>query len=372
MKRIALLTAVLLLCTAACEAQTPVPVRAVRLDRTGAGEQRHYFGAVQGSQRVNLSFRVPGPLVEFPVETGSRVKKGQLIARIDPRDFRTRLSDARSQMAQASARYSQAQSNFRRYDELYKKQVVSQAQYDQFRTALDVARSSLRTAEAGVSAAQNALADTELRAPFAGVIVARMAEKFQDVQPMQPVVSLQNLENVEIVVNVPEEDVANLAVSGRDVMEKSARQLAESISADLSVAIDALPGKSYKAAFKEISAQSNPRTRTYPATVVMPQPDDARILPGMSVLVTVRLPVSAAPSSDAGYAVPLEALVGDVSGSCWLWRCSDDGTIEKVAVTPGEFRGSSILVTGSLKEGDLIVTAGARDLREGQTVKVID
>ena len=372
MKRIALLTAVLLLCTAACEAQTPVPVRAVRLDRTGAGEERHYFGAVQGSQRVNLSFRVPGPLVEFPVETGSRVKKGQLIARIDPRDFRTRLSDARSQMAQASARYSQAQSNFRRYDELYKKQVVSQAQYDQFRTALDVARSSLRTAEAGVSAAQNALADTELRAPFAGVIVARMAEKFQDVQPMQPVVSLQNLENVEIVVNVPEEDVANLAVSGGDVMEKSARQLAESISADLSVAIDTLPGKSYKAAFKEISAQSNPRTRTYPATVVMPQPDDARILPGMSVLVTVRLPVSAAPSSDAGYAVPLEALVGDVSGSCWLWRCSDDGTIEKVAVTPGEFRGSSILVTGSLKEGDLIITAGARDLREGQTVKVID
>ena len=360
MKRIALLTAVLLLCTAACEAQTPVPVRAVRLDRTGAGEERHYFGAVQGSQRVNLSFRVPGPLVEFPVETGSRVKKGQLIARIDPRDFRTRLSDARSQMAQASARYSQAQSNFRRYDELYKKQVVSQAQYDQFRTALDVARSSLRTAEAGVSAAQNALADTELRAPFAGVIVARMAEKFQDVQPMQPVVSLQNLENVEIVVNVPEEDVANLAVSGGDVMEK------------FSVTIDALPGKSYKAAFKEISAQSNPRTRTYPATVVMPQPDDARTLPGMSVLVTVRLPVSAAPSSDAGYAVPLEALVGDVSGSCWLWRCSNDGTIEKVTVTPGEFRGSSILVTGSLKEGVLIVTAGARDLREGQTVKVID
>ena len=346
----------------------PVPVRAVSVAASGPGEVRHYYGAVQGSRRVNLSFRVPGPLVEFPVEMGTRVKKGQLLGRIDPRDYRTRLAEARSQMSQASARYTQAQSNYRRYEELYRKKVISQAQHDQFRTALDVARSALRTAEAGVSAAQNALADTELRAPFSGVIVARLVENFQDVQAKQPVVSLQNLENVEIVVRVPEEDIANLAVTQSGM---GARDVSAAAGLALRVTLDALPGREFTAKFKEIGAQSDPRTRTYPGTVVMPQPENARILPGMTVLVTATLPAQGAPAEN-GFAVPLVSLCGGANGEKYVWKCFDNGTVQKISVTPGEFRGEQILVAGGLVSGDQIVSEGARGLNEDSHVRIVE
>ena len=141
-KTFAALAALSLLATPAAAEEPPRPVKTLFLGSARSHPQRHYYGTVQGSQRVNLSFRVPGPLVEFPVEMGSRVAKGDLIGRIDPRDFRTRLSDAGSRLSQAQARYGEALNNFRRYDELYKKQSVSQAQYDRYKTALDVARSS--------------------------------------------------------------------------------------------------------------------------------------------------------------------------------------------------------------------------------------
>ena len=365
---VSIAAALFLACAGCAETTAPVPVRAVRVAASGPGEVRHYYGAVQGSRRVNLSFRVPGPLVEFPVEMGARVKKGQLLGRIDPRDYRTRLAEARSQMSQAGARYNQAQSNYRRYEELYRKKVVSQAQHDQFKTALDVARSALRTAEAGVSAAQNALADTELRAPFSGVIVARHVENYQDVQAKQPVVSLQNLENVEIVVRVPEEDIANLAVMPNGM---SAQDVSAAAGLALRVTIDALPGREFTATFKEIGTQSDPRTRTYPATVVMPQPENARILPGMTVLVTALLPAQAA-SGENGLTVPLESLCGDVTGGKFVWKCLEDGAVRKIPVTPGEFRGESILVTGELSPGDLIVSEGARGLNEQSHVHVIE
>ena len=367
MKKMLIVALAAALLGASCARSAPVPVRAVSALDAGSGEQRHYYGTVQGSRRVNLSFRVPGPLVELPVETGARVKKGDLIARIDPRDYRTRLAEAQSKLSQARAHYSQAQSNYRRYEELYRNKVVPQAQYDSFRTAFEVARSSLRTAEAGVAAARNALADAELRAPYAGVIVARLAERFQDVQPMQPIVSLQDLDTVEIVVGVPEEDVANLSAGedGRRVDSAGA------LSLDLKVTLDALPGREFAASFREIGTQSNARTRTYPASIVMPQPQDAHILPGMSVQVTVRLPGEEGAKA-AGVIVPLESLVGDVSGHVWVWRLREEGAVERVFVTPAEFRGASVLVSGELAPGDTIAVDGARGLSEGSTVRVVD
>ena len=229
-----------------------------------------------------------------------------------------------------------------------------------------MARSSLKTAEASVAAAQDALADTELRAPFGGVIVARMAENFQDVQAKQPVASLQNLDTVEIVIHVSEEDIANVAVA--DEKNRMFR-LSEKVGLDLEATLDELPGQSFRVAFKEVGAQSDPRTQTYPVTVTMPQPKSARVLPGMAVNVTANL--IGGETGDPNFYVPLEAVVGDVSGRTWVWRCERGGVV-RVPVTLGDFRGSRVQIPGELAPGDQIVTAGARGLREGQKVRVVD
>jgi multidrug efflux pump subunit AcrA (membrane-fusion protein) len=103
----------------------------------------------------------------------------------------------------------------------------------------------------------------------------------------------------------------------------------------------------------------------------MPQPENARILPGMTVLVTAMLPAQAA-SAENGLTVPLESLCGDVTGGIFVWKCLEDGAVRKIPVTPGEFRGESILVTGELSPGDLIVSEGARGLNEQSHVRVIE
>ncbi len=349
------------------QAQLP-PVRVLRLTSARNETQYHYFGTVQGSQRVDLSFRVAGPLIEFPIEMGSYMKKGDLIGRIDPRDFKTQVSEAQSQLSEAQAKYTQAQNDFKRYEELYKKKVVSESQYDRYKTSFDVANSAVKTAEANLTAAQHALADTELRAPFNGVIVARMAENFQNVQAKQSVVSLQNLESLEIVFNIPEEDIANIGVRNTPTKESLD---AQKISIAFEVTLDALPGQTFEASFKEVGAQSDSRTRTYPVTITMQQPESARVLPGMAVSVTTRLSGSDE-ANDQKFYVPMSAVTGDMAQNVWVWRCSEEGDLEKVPVTPGDFRGDRIQVSGNLNPGDLIVTAGARGLVEGQKVAIVD
>lgn len=221
------------------------PVRTLTLNAAGDTSLRHYYGQVQGAQRVNLSFRVPGTLHELPLERGAKAKKGDLVARLDPRDFRTRLSEAQSRLSQAQAQYTQAANNYKRYEQLYRQKVIPEAQFDQFSTALQVARSAVQTAQSAVNAARDALKDTELRAPFSGIIVDRYVENFQDVQAKQTVVSLQDLKAVELVFNVPDKDLAT--VRGNNPTD-----------VPMWAVFDAIPGRKFDVAFKEVSVQADP------------------------------------------------------------------------------------------------------------------
>lgn len=373
-----MLLGVLLICVAyagleyyrshrAVEAEPEVvrPVRTVQLGMENEGAVRRYFGTVQGSKRVHLSFRVSGPLVELPAEKGSSVKKGDLLGRIDPRDFKTRLEQAQSVQGQARARYNEAVSNFKRYEELYKQKVIAAAQYDEYKTQLNVAHSALQSAEAQVTAAKNALKDTELRAPFDGVIADRMVENFQDVTAKQEIISLQNLKSVEIVFNVPDKDVARAPVEGEST-EELIRENGSVLH--IRAAFDAVPGRTFEARLKEFGAQADSRTQTFPVTVTMDQPDDLRILPGMPVTVMIDFTGG---KKETAYFVPASAILTEADGSSSLWRY-DGGSVGKIPVTLGEFKGDRIEVKSPLlREKDLIVTAGVHFLKAGQKVRLM-
>jgi len=149
-------------------------------------------GRVAAADELELSFRVGGPMVDLSAREGDVVKAGQELGRLDPRDFDIRLRSARARLQQAAA-------DFRRLARLYEKDAISEAQLDQARAARDIADAAVEDARAG-------LADTSLRAPFAGVIGKRHAENFQDVRPKQPIltlVRLDRLDEVDIVVDVP-------------------------------------------------------------------------------------------------------------------------------------------------------------------------
>ena len=321
------------------EVVRPVKIMTVRV---GVVSFSHSFpGKVRAARRSVLSFKVAGPLVELPVEEGQHVSKGQLVAQIQKRDFLTSLDEAQ-------ARNLEAEKQFRRYKELYAKKQVSRADYDRYRAARDVARAQLEDA-------RNRLKDTSLTAPFDGVIAKRFVENFQKVQAKEPIVSLQDISRIEVLIDVPELIMAAI----RDRKEQQVRATFESI-----------PGKEYELAVKEYSTQADPATQTYQVVLVMDQPAEANILPGMTAMVSAQ----AGPAIDApaqAIIIPAIAVMDAPGNQPYVWLLDrEQSTVHRAAVTIGRLKGSeNIVVKEGLKGGETIVIAGITQLTEGMKVR---
>ena len=332
------------------------PVKTVTLRSNGKGGLWQYYGTLQGGKRVDLSFRVSGPVRSIQVDKGASVRKGQLLATLDPRDYQTQLKQAQAQQAQAQAQYENAKADFNRYENLYKQRVIPRSTYDTYKTQMDVALSSLNVAKAATTAVRDSLRDTELRAPFDGVIVDRMVESFQDITAKQTIFILQDISMLEIVFNVPDTDV-NWA-------SKATSSTPDSIRAKF----DAIPERTFPLTFKEFVLQADRNTNTFPVTAVMPQQKDVALLPGMTA--TVEVEISDSESGEKVFTVPQTAIVtsGDKT---YVWRC-EDNTVKRVSVRQNNPHNNGFIEISSekLRDGNMIVVAGAHLLHEGQKVRM--
>lgn len=332
------------------------PVKTVTLRSNGKGGLWQYYGTLQGGKRVDLSFRVSGPIRSINVEKGASVKKGQLLATLDPRDYRTQLKQAQSSQAQAQAQYENAQADFKRYENLYKQKVIPKSTYDTYKTQMNVAHSALNAARASTAAIRDSLKDTELRAPFDGVIVDRMVESFQDVTAKQTIFILQDISMLEIVFNVPENDViwASKATSSKP----------DSIRAKF----DAIPERTFPLTVKEVVLQADNSTNSFPVTAVMPQQKDVSLLPGMTAIVEVEITDEA--SGEKVFTVPQTALVtsGDEN---YVWRV-ENNVVKRIDVKQNTPHNNGFIEIASeqLRDGDIIIVAGAHLLHEGQKVRM--
>ena len=358
------------------------PVKTVTLGK-GEGGVWRYYGTLQGGKRVELSFRVSGPLKQILVDKGASVKKNDLLATLDPRDFQTQLKQAQSNQAQAQAQYNDAQTNFKRYENLYKQKAVSKSQYDAQKTQVDVARSALNAAAAQTAAIRDSLKDTELRAPFDGVIADRMVENFQDVTAKQPIFSLQDLATLDIVFNVPDSDViwASQVQAANEEAEKEARKAPNGDHFTIQARFDAMPERVFPLKIKEFVLQADPNTNTFPLTATMPQQKDVALLPGMAATVEI-IPKNMKETGSA-FIVPATALIhesksqGKGANFVWLYKAAfgeETGEVRRVAVNTGMPRNDgSVEISGAaLTNGDRVVTAGAHLLKEGQKVRLMD
>lgn len=317
------------------------PVKVMTVQGSGDGVNMTYPGKTRANRRVDLSFKVPGPLVEMPVEEGQEIKKGQLIARILPRDFKINLDQAKARAVNAERQYD-------RYKELYVRKQVSKAEFDRFKASRDIAAAQLEDA-------QNALKDTYLKAPFDGIVAKRHVQNFEEVQAKQPIVFFQDLSKIEVLVDAPETVVVTLGQG-------------EEIEATATFA--AAPDKKFPLELKEFSTEADPQTQTYQVVLVMDRPEGINILPGMTATVTGRQVSDA--DSTARIVIPAIAVMEDPQEKAFVWVLKkDEMTVHKTAVTVGEMTGSdSILVTDGLKGGEQIVTSGITKLQDGMKVSI--
>jgi multidrug efflux system membrane fusion protein len=310
------------------------------------GGEVTYPGTVQAAQRMELSFRVDGPLIELPIKEGQQVKKGQVLGRIDPRDFQIAVDRAR-------AEFTKAEADLKRYQTLYERDAVPLADLELRQSQRDVARAHLDDAELNLDY-------TNLRAPFTGQIGERYVENFEDVQAKQAVLSLHDVSGIEIVVDVPE------AYRAQFNPDRPA--------ADLSVSFPVAPDREFEVALKEFSASADARTQTYKATLSLPQPEGVSIQPGMTAEVHARLKETPAAARPNEFVVPSLAVFAGDSGEQLVWVVDPaDNTVHRREVQAGEVTGDgNIHVTSGLEAGQRIVVTGVNQLHQGQEVRVTE
>jgi RND family efflux transporter MFP subunit len=333
----------LILALSSCSKQEEVvkeevvrPAKILTITGGGTAQTRKYPGKVQAMDRVELSFEVSGKLVKLPVKSGQAVNKGDVIARLDARDFQSKMDAAQAQANQTKAELD-------RYANLLKDKVVAKSKYD-------VVNRNYQVAVSNVDIAKKALGNTILRASFSGRIGKRYVENFQVIKAKQPIVSLQKVGTIEIIVNAPEKAMAT-----------AKKENTETLVAEFS----ALPGKRYPLTLKEFATEADPQTQTYRIVLSMPTPEDATILDGMTATVFQTMAAAGRGSVD----IPSQAVFSDEKGQTYVWSVGDDMRVKRVPVAVGVLRGSNIEVLSGLGSGSRIVTAGVQNITEGQKVR---
>ncbi|MGZ8908234.1 MAG: efflux RND transporter periplasmic adaptor subunit, partial [Methylobacter sp.] len=244
------------------EAPVVRPIKLMTVGSALTGKMRKLPGTVRATDRVDLAFQVAGPLIELPVKEGQRVRKGDLLAKIDPQDYETNLRNAKGTIAKAKAAVDYAVAEYKRYLNVKATDAgaVSDSVVNLKYTAQNVARADLQSAEAALAAAQDQLNYTRLRAPFTGVIARKYVDNYQEVTVKEPIMSLQNMTDVEVLMDVPESMMA-------PIRKTKARMFAD-FAAD--------PSRNFELQIKEVALQADELTQTYKVVTIMPAPAGIR------------------------------------------------------------------------------------------------
>ena len=347
-----LLPALAALGLAACakEAMVQEDIRPVRYVTAGADTAQpgaSFAGDIRARQETPLAFRVGGKIAERLVNAGERVKKGQVLARLDANDYELDLAAKQAQLAAARSDLVQQEADLRRSQELLGKQFISQAQVERQQNAVNAARAKLQQAQAQLAGSRNQNSYATLFADADGVIGSVSAEAGQVVAASQPVMKLALDGPREVAIQVPENALTTL---------REAKTLQVKLWAD---------GQTFNGTLRELSADADPATRTY-ATRVSLDGANAALPLGMSATVT--LP---APLRGSALQLPLSALL-DQDGKHYVWVI--DPKSHKVGRREIRVEGigdAVANVSGALKAGEQVVSAGVHLLRDGQQVRLL-
>ncbi|GLR74290.1 efflux RND transporter periplasmic adaptor subunit [Aliivibrio sifiae] len=295
----------------------------------GEHETSRLFPAqAEAGDKAVLAFRVPGQLNSLDVHAGQVVTKGQLLATINPDEYRLIQK-------QAQAQYRLIDVQYQRVKKLRKDKVVSEQDYD-------TAVANRKTAKATLDQASANLSYTKLSAPYDGTISLLPTENFEYVNAKQSIMHIQTNDILYVAFQLPDYLLQRFSFS-----EVSA-----------SVSFDSFPNSTFPLEFEEIDTEADSKTSSYTVKMSMPRPKDLGILPGMSGQVKVTIPKGGSEK------LPLSAIEQD-GDMTYVWRVSDDGTVEKVAIELNDKR----QVTSGLNDSDRIVSSGISGLEEGVKVR---
>jgi RND family efflux transporter MFP subunit len=313
-------------------------IKTVRVDTVRVYDRElsaTFPGKVKAASDVNLAFRVSGTIKKTYVDAGSRVKKDDILAELDPRDYQIQLSAT-------EAEYHQIKKEAERVMDLYKKESVTANDYDK-------AVYGLQQITAKYNAHKNALEDTKLRAPFDGYVQKRFYSINETVSAGMPIVAMINTGNPVVEINIPASNFVK-----RDHFES------------FSCTVDSYPEQIFPLEVIGINQKAN-LNQLYTMRLRFKK-NEKELLPspGMTTMVTMRYD-----NEESGLVyIPLSALF-EVAGMPHVW-IYDQGVVTARKVKLYEIRMNGIVaLSEGLRSGDVIISAGVHGLNEGEKVKLI-
>jgi membrane fusion protein, multidrug efflux system len=324
------------------------PARVMEIAYQQRSQSLVLAGTVVPRIESTLGFRVAGKITARTVDVGTIVKPGDLIAQLDPSDYRLAVDNARAALASADADYTRAKADHERYLNLRGSGAFTPQTLEQRQSLAATTFARVEQAKSQLSSAENNLAYTELRADAPGVVTAVQAEVGQVMTQGQGVVRVARTDELEILVGVPEHRL------------KAVRQ-AKAASFELW----SNPGHRHAATLRELSPSADPMTRTYPARFSVIDPPEFIGL-GMTATLAFERP-DAAPVAE----VPLSAIFQrGTQPAVWVVD-KESGTVTLRPVTIARWRDDSAAIASGVNDGEMIATAGVHKLEAGQKVKPV-
>jgi multidrug efflux pump subunit AcrA (membrane-fusion protein) len=374
------------------DAPSPKAVRLVAVESSTDAGGTTYSAVITPNVQVDLAFRVTGYVVDLrqtrgpdgvsrALEPGSTIDQGVTLARVRAAEFQAvvdkahgardesnaGITAAEAGLVEAQAALTQAESDFGRASILWQQESITKPVFDGAKAKLDSARARTDAAAAAIAAAKQsagtaaaqaheaeiALGDTDLRAPFDGILVERHVDVGTLVSPAMPAFTIADLRLVKARFSAPD----------------TALRLFRAGQA-LPVTVGAFPDDPFLGRVLSVAPAADPKSRSFEIAVAIGNPA-LKLRSGMIASIRVESKAAARPQ----LRIPIDALVHDTVGDRYLVYALEQksgGTVAKaISVRPGPLVGNHVSILEGLAAGQRIVASGANLLRPDDPVKEI-
>jgi len=316
-------------------------VKTQKISPANVNAENIYSGVVRGRYQTNMAFQVGGKILSRNVEVGNFVRRGDLLFKLDAKDILQQANQADSQVSAAEAQLKLAETNLKRYRQLFSENAISAAMLDQYQTNYDAAFANYQNAVALSKQSHNALDYTNLFSTADGVISAINVEVGQVVSAGQIILTLVQNDELEVEINIPENKLSEVKIG--TPCEISFWANTEKVSGVV----------------REISPMADSTSKTYRVKISL-----------QNLREDINLGMTASAIFPAknlnGVILPLSAIYQTGENSqVWIVTAENKAALKNVTVQ--DFSNNEVLVSG-LNAGEIVITAGVHKLREGQEV----
>jgi HlyD family secretion protein len=318
-------------------------------------------GYVVARRKAVVSAKIQGRLAQLRAEEGTRVREGEVIARLESSEHEAQVQRAKAQLQRAQAELEESRRQLRLADGLARDQVLASDQLEAAQSKVKMGEASLSQAQAELAMAVASFANTLIKAPFAGTVVKKMAEVGESVAPIPPGVNLSTSSGAIVALA----DLDTLEVEA-DVAEANVTKLHPEQPAE--VTVEAFSGKTYRAVLRQVIPTAD-RTKATVQVKVTILDKDSDLKPEMSAKVTfVEAEKPAGSTLASEVTVPSEA-VAKRQGTSVVFEVRDGRARQRAVVTGGERQGR-VVVREGLSGSETLVARPPDALKDGDAVRI--